>query len=103
MLKEKTSNTIWIDKSAYMYLENESRRQRGCKPVRDVDRMWKRVAMTWKNSDKARVSDLTFGGGDGTYDGEWTSWSVKEVKRMLNENGFTYEDGEPMQYVTLYI
>lgn len=102
-MKEQVSETIWITRDAYMYLNRESRKQRGCKELthEGEDRLWKRLSRYNVKNDKIRVDDMTLGGGDGTYDGKWCMWKVQTIKKMLDGAGFSYEDGEPVRYINI--
>lgn len=103
-MKEKTRNTLIISKEAYFFLEDESRKQRGCKPLGDEqkERIYRRYVRKTPDG-RMIVNDDSLGGGDGTYNGKWWSWSVDDLKRMLDEKGFSYEDGETEKYIPVYI
>lgn len=101
-MKVKTSHTIWIGENAYLFLSEEERKQRGCKPRSNLqkEKVWERV----KKSPRCRngqynVSNNSFGGGDGTYNGRWCSWSVEDIIKMLDKNGFEYRNGEEIEYI----
>ena len=96
-MKEYTRKTIWISKEAYFYLNRIERQQRGCKQLsaESEERVWNRIPDFRKRCDLVLVDDDSFGGGDGTYYGRWWSWDVETLKKMLDDAGYTYEDGEP--------
>lgn len=98
MIKVHVSKSIWIGENAYMYLNRIQRQQRGCKPLTEKSekRLWGRIN---KWDDKYQVTDNSFGGGDGTYNGKWWAWDIKTVKAMLDDAGFTYDDGEDVEYI----
>lgn len=101
--KEKTSKTIYVGKEAYFYLNGIMREQRGRKPLSEeaMEKMWNRLN---KNEKGLReVYDGSFGGGDGTYNGRWWSWSVDTIKEMLDEKGFAYEEGGELKYIAISI
>ena len=91
------TNTILVDKDTYFFLNDESRRQRGCSPLdeKQKDKMWKRM---YKYKEKKLIDNDTLGGGDGTYNGHWWSWSLETIKDMLNEAGLEYENGPEIEY-----
>lgn len=101
-MDEMTSKTIYIGREAYMFLDRESRRQRGCKPLsEDEERwMWEKITRFGKRNEY-QATDDSFGGGDGTYRGKWWGWSVDTLKKMLDENKLPYRDGEEVRYVNL--
>lgn len=81
-----------------MFLRREQRKQRGCKPLteKQEEGVWSRLI---KINGKARLTDISLGGGNGTYEGKWWSWSVDDLKAMLDKAGFTYEDGPDVEYM----
>lgn len=106
-MKSKTSKTLWIGKKAYMYLDDESRRQRGCKVFSKEakDNLWKHLSTCesrFKNG-RVQIDDKTFGGGDGTYYGKWWSWNVQTLKEMLDKAGFKYKEGKDIEFIEVKI
>ena len=103
-MKERVSKSIWIEKDAYMYLDRESRKQRGCKKMsaEAEERLWNRVCRHGE-LDKVQATDNSFGGGDGTYDGRWWLWSVDTLMKMLDEAGLPYDEGKEVKYISLSI
>lgn len=98
----KVSQTIFVGKEAYLYLDKIQREQRGCKPL-PKDRqeiLWARV----KDEKNLRlVDDNSFGGGDGTYHGKWWTWKVETIKAMLDEANLPYIEGKPIEYFEVYL
>ena len=96
-----TSKTIYVSKEAYKALKDMSSKQRGCKALtpEQYEKMFARMSGTpsMKN-DLIRLDDNSMGGGDGTYFGKWTRWSVADIKKMLSELGFEWEPGEELNY-----
>lgn len=101
-MREFTSKSIFIGKEAHFYLDRESRKQRGCKPITGEaeERIWNRIP---KVDGLRQVTDDSYGGGDGTYYGRWTRWSVEDVKKMLDEAGFSYAEGPEVEYISISI
>lgn len=99
-MKEHTSDTILIGRDAHEYLNRIQREQRGCKPLtqEQKDRQWTRICKVG-DTDMRQVCDETYGGGDGTYNGRWWSWSVATVRKMLDEADFEYVIGEPVTFI----
>ena len=97
---ERITESILIGKEAYFFLRNKQRVQRGRKPLSKEceDNLWERV-IHYRKDGKCPVTDYSFGGGDGTYEGKWTSWTVKMVKQMLDRAGLEYEDGGCVEYL----
>lgn len=96
-----TKESIYIPKEAYLKLQRIGREQRGCKPLskEQEERMWDRIPEQRKKGDMIRVDKDSLGGGDGTYYGKWTSWDVPTLKRMVEELGFSWEQGEEIEYL----
>jgi hypothetical protein len=88
--------TILVDKEAYLYLNEISRKERGCSPLTETqkDRIWSRA---FKYNGKRVLDDDSIGGGDGTYCGKWWSWSLETIKDMLTKAGFKFEDGPDIE------
>ena len=86
------SDIIGVDRDAYLYLERICRKQRGCRTMTEEqeDRIWRRQT---KNTDGLReLHDHSIGGGDGTYYGRWTEWSVETIRSMLKEAGLSWTE-----------
>lgn len=103
-MKEFVHDTILIGKEAHIFLMNEERKQRGCKPLSAEahDRMWNRIPK-YKETDMRQVDCETYGGGDGTYSGKWWSWSVDEIKTMLQTAGYKWYECEPIHGVKVIL
>ena len=95
------SETIYVSKEAYKALKDMSRKQRGCKALtpEQYAKMFARMSGTpsMKN-DLIRLDDNSMGGGDGTYFGKWTHWSITDLKKMLSELGFEWKQGEEIEF-----
>lgn len=101
-MSEHATTTILVGKTAYFYLARESRKQRGCKPLskESENKVWDRIE---KKNGKAVLSDLSLGGGDGTYDGKWWPWSVDTLKKMLDKGGYKYKEGKEFKYINVTV
>lgn len=97
--------TIYIPKEAYFKLRNRQRVERGGEPLNDeaLERSWSRIPASRKRGDFIRVDKDSLGGGDGTYNGKWTSWDVPTLKGMVEEMGYTWEQGEEIETCPVYI
>lgn len=85
--------TILIGRDAYIYLDRESRKQRGCNAL-TIDQYLRRWNRASKDANGLHVTyNFSFGGGDGTYDGKWWDWSVNTLKEMLDKAGYSWEQG----------
>ncbi len=98
-MKEIIDNTILIGKDAHLYLARIQRKQRGCKPLtkEQEEEIWEKIPK-YKNTQLRQVDSNCYGGGDGTYHGCWWSWSTEDLKRMLTEAGFPWNEAEPVRH-----
>lgn len=89
----RTTEIIAVNKAAYRFLYDESRKQRGCKKLsnNDFNEFWDRMR---KDSEGLReLDDYSLGGGNGThYYGKWTRWTVKDLRTLLSNAGFTWQE-----------
>lgn len=99
-MKIVKQQTILIDRDAYFYLANKSRVERGFPPLtkEQEERNWSHQP---KWDGRTKVSDNSFGGGDGTRDGKWCGWSVDKLKAMLTVGGYGYDDGGERECILL--
>lgn len=99
------SESIYVSKEAYKTLREIQQVQRGCKPLSDeqYERIFNRMASATRKGDLIRLMDGSLGGGNGVYAGKWWSWTVSDMKKLLTENGFTWEQGENIEYFNVSI
>lgn len=99
---KRTTEVIAVDKAAYRFLNDESRRQRGCKRLSndDFNKFWDLMR---KDSEGLReLDDYSLGGGDGTYCGKWTIWTVKDLRELLSNAGFTWQERGTRDVTDMY-
>jgi len=98
----RTTEIIGVTREAYMYLRRIQRAQRGCEPLTEQqeDRLWRRC---YKKGELKVLDDNSLGGGDGTYNGRWTSWNVETLRQMLQEGGYTWTELGTQEYITVCI
>ena len=89
---------IAVGREALEYLEQTSRVQRGCKPL-NADQLERFFSRRRQKTPEGKfiLDDESLGGGDGTYYGRWTTWKCSDLKRMLKEKGFSWEDLDPIE------
>ena len=99
-MKVVKQQTILINRGAYIYLTNKGRVERGFSPLTEEqeERIWSKQP---KWGGRTKVSDNSFGGGDGTRDGKWWGWSVDDLKAMLTIGGYGYDDGGERECILL--
>ena len=95
--------SIFISREAYFKLIAIGREQRGLNPLseKQQESLWNKISDSWKKGDMIRVDKDSLGGGDGTYDGKWTSWDVPTLKKMVEEMGYSWEQGEDIEYLPM--
>ena len=78
--------TILLPYESWAYLKARSREERIGRNTSDalLKNMWSVLA---KEDGKIRVNGKALGGRE---NGEITSWSVEDIRRMLEEKGLTY-------------
>lgn len=86
--------TILVNKKAYRYLLDKQCRERGVELFTNsrFDKRWNSHLFNYDGWRQIASGDM--GGGDGTYLGKWTSWSVDDLKRILSEAGLGWREGE---------
>lgn len=109
-MKVRKRRQIKVTWEGWMCLQNEMHKQRSetGKPLSEkaIERM-KNAFDDYKNPDGTKnVAEGQFGGCVGSpinawEEGRWTSWSVEDMKRILEENGFEWEDAEDQEYISL--
>lgn len=92
--------TILIGREAHEYLADKQRKERGFNDLSQEvkDKRWRRMTMHTHYPDKRIVTNDSYGGGDGMKNGKWWSWSLTDIKKMLDEAGYSYEQGEEEEY-----
>ncbi len=97
--KQKTLETIYVSKAAYKALNDISCRQKGCKvlTLEQYERIFERMSKTGgMKNELIRLDELSMGGG--WNNGRWTRWNMADLKKMISELGFEWEQGEELNY-----
>ena len=108
-MKAKSIKVNW---ESWLYLRQEMNKQRSetGKPLSEnsIERMKREFdRFADKNGMKA-IMDGSFGGCIGSpirgwEERRWTSWSLDEMKRMLDEKGLKWAEAEDIEYFPVYI
>ena len=100
--------TIRVPFKSWMYLDNLGCSQRTGHEhsQKFIERIKREFDARWKEKGK-EVIDKEMGGAIGepenSYeDGRWTTWSIEEMKGMLDEAGLPYVDGEEVECINVY-
>ena len=112
--KPRKVNTILLPLESYLWLHEEGfkqRNERGETKLSDKSR--DRLTNNFhqhkvKSTGLYAAHDGNFGGCNGDphnawEEGRWTSWTVEDMAKMLDENGLPYEIGEPTEVIPVYI
>lgn len=104
----RTVNTIRVPYESYLYLQEEMHRQRSESGKPLSDKYKERLRNTCEiYADKMRpLADGDLGGCNGDphnawEEHRWTSWSVKDMTRMLDDQGLPWAKGEPLERIYL--
>ena len=102
-------NSIRVNLEAWLYLQDTCHNQRvgGHLTEKTISRLTRSYEDWYKEKGKTLI-DGDLGGAIGdpknSYEeGRWTSWSVADMKRLLDEAGLPYEDGDPVESINIYI
>ena len=108
-MKVRKANTILLPLESYLYLQDKSYFERTGK--HNTDKMIERLTCTFNQlqcNGHKRLKDGDLGGCVGkpenSYEeGRWTSWSCSEMKRILDEEGLPFKDGDEVEYISVSI
>lgn len=100
--------TIRVPLESWLYLQDICRYQRGGTHLSE-----KSIAHFTKemqrdiNKNGHELMDGSLGGAIGKPENSyeehrWTSWSLEEMKKMLDEKGLPYEEGEEVDVIDVY-
>lgn len=91
-MKQKT---IFMNLEGYVYLCSRQRTERGYEVNQSNIDFWTKVFEKENRDGFIDISDKGLGGGIGSTNwNTWTSWSVEDMAKMLNEKKLPYKFGE---------
>ncbi len=109
MMRTRKAKTILLPWESYLYLQQKGRNERcgDWKTEKQIAKLKANFEEFSYNGYK-RLLDGDLGGcvGDwknGYEEGRWTSWSCEDMKRILDEAGLPYKDGEDTECVDVSI
>lgn len=101
------SNSILVPLESWMFLQKKGYRERIGKELSEKaiqlrERSFERNA----HNGKRQLINGDLGGCRGPVEnaweeGRWTSWSIEDMKKMLDEAGLPWEDGEEVEYIAV--
>ena len=103
----RKASTILLPWESYLFLQQKMRSER-CgdrKTEKQVERLKINFDRLARNGYK-QLMDGDLGGCHGPIEnafeqGRWTSWSCEDMKRILDEAGLPYKDGEETEYISV--
>lgn len=109
--KEITKDTLLVTWEGWLYLRTKMHEERSTsdKPISD-----KYVAKARRSFDRSArdgwgaVDDGSFGGCIGNpvnawEERRWTSWSIADMKKILDGAKLPYKDGKPVKAIEIYL
>lgn len=110
MMKAEKSHTILVPWDSWLYLENKSYLERCGKyhTERQVERLKRNFAFFAFHDGMKQICDYDFGGAVGEpekswEEHRWTRWSCDDMKKILEEAGLSWKDGEDIEHISVYI
>ncbi|MFR8549533.1 MAG: hypothetical protein ACLVDG_00610 [Coprococcus sp.] len=105
---EMAANTILVPWESWWFLEEKSFQERCGKSHSEYSKKKLRSNFNqFVDSDGfKRLKDHDFGGAVGKPENSWeehrwTSWSCKDMKKMLDEAGLPWKDGGSVNYISV--
>ncbi len=103
-------NAIRVPLESWIYLSNESCRQRSGHEhsQKYIERLTRDYENRHKEFGGYEIWDGSCGGAIGkpenSYEeGRWTTWTIEQVKKMLDEQGLKYKDVDPVDVIDVYM
>lgn len=99
----RTLNTIIVSPDVWRWLRNKQRASYGYKEMTDEEftKLYRRYSPK-KPDGRVVVSDDAMYFGTGQRRSPQTPRRCSDLKRMLDEAGLPYEDGEPVEVIPVY-
>lgn len=103
----RKSNSILVPWKSFLFLQQKCRHERcgDCHSERQIERLRRSFDdLAFKGYKRLLDGDLGGCKGDwknGYEEGRWTSWSCNDMKKILDEAGLPYKDGEETEYIAV--
>ena len=102
------AKTIAVPFESWFYLQSECHNQRSesGRPLNEerFRRMFDQHSRNGVNLLKSGDLGGCIGDPKNAFEeGRWTSWTLHQMKAMLDAVGLPWEDGEDVEYITVYI
>ena len=89
--------TMGLSKEAYMYLHERCRNERIGDHLSEKSK--ERLERSFDQFAHKGYKEYYDGDLGGAVNGRWNSWTCDQVKKMLDENGLDYIDGEEKESI----
>ena len=109
-LKSRIEQTMFVNWEGYKFLENKQHEERceSGKPISET--RWEKTHKRFDRNSKdgwRQIGDGHFGGCKGNpvngwQEHRWTSWSCKDMQKMLDDQGIEYRIGDPHEVIDVY-
>lgn len=103
----RKSQTVLVPLESFLYLQDKQRFERSGKhsTEKSIEKL-KRNFEQFSYDGYKQIMNGDLGGCKGKPENaweehRWTSWSVENVKSMLDEAGLSWKDGEETEYIEL--
>ena len=103
----RKTNTLLLPWESYLYLQRKERKERCGDCLKDewIKRLKRGFDDLAKDGHK-QIMDGDLGGCIGNpenawEEGRWTSWTCEDMKRILDEAGLPYKDGDETEYIAI--
>lgn len=91
--------TMGLSKEAYLYLSERCRKERIGDSLSEHSK--ERLETNFDNFSYKGYLEYYDGDLGGAVNGRWTSWSCDQVKKMLDEQGLGYIEGEEKESIEI--
>lgn len=91
--------TIGLSKEAFMYLQDRCRYERCGDHL--SEKFKERLEKSFDQFAYKGYKEYYDGDLGGAVNGRWTSWSCDQVKKMLDESGLDYIEGEEKESIEI--
>lgn len=103
----RKSSTILLPLDSFLFLQDESFYERCGKHY--SEKQMQRLTRNFEQFGHGGYKQLKsgdLGGCNGVPENaweehRWTTWSIEDMKNILNEAGFSWKDGEEVEYISV--
>lgn len=106
----RMTNTMLVTWDSWVYLQNKMHEERSVtgKPLseKSIARLRRGFEVSSRNGWR-QICDYDFGGCNGSpvnawEERRWTSWSVEDMARILDDAGLPHKESDPIEVIDVY-